>query len=104
MRDGDVNNRKQSSENHINKNHSLRMLPKFVRGKGFAIPAHDMYGSNQGLWDFGPLGVLMKEKISKEWWKSIYSLAKTRPALFPTKSKRDRVLDLKYIFCNRFLI
>ncbi len=42
----------------------------FCKKKGFVFPNSDIYGSFAGFWDFGPLGVELKNNIKKHWWKT----------------------------------
>lgn len=37
--------------------------------RGFIFPSGEKYGGLQGFWDFGPLGVELKNNIKKAWWK-----------------------------------
>jgi glycyl-tRNA synthetase len=37
--------------------------------RGFIFPSSEIYGGLANSWDFGPLGVEMKNNIKKEWWK-----------------------------------
>ena len=33
------------------------------------FPGSEIYGGLAGTWDYGPLGVRLKEKIKREWWR-----------------------------------
>ncbi|MBX4212013.1 glycine--tRNA ligase [Candidatus Pacearchaeota archaeon] len=44
-------------------------LASFCKRKGFVYPSGELYGSLAGFWDFGPLGVELKNNIKKSWWK-----------------------------------
>ncbi len=48
---------------------SIDELATFCKRKGFVYPSGEIYGSLAGFWDFGPLGVELKNNIKKEWWK-----------------------------------
>lgn len=37
--------------------------------RGFVFPSSEIYGGLQGFWDYGPLGVELKNNIKREWWK-----------------------------------
>ncbi|MBI2028495.1 MAG: glycine--tRNA ligase [Candidatus Levybacteria bacterium] len=39
--------------------------------RGFIYPGSEIYGGITGFWDYGPLGVELKNNIKREWWKSI---------------------------------
>lgn len=44
-------------------------MATFCKKKGFVYPNSDIYGGMAGFFDYGPLGVEMKNNIKKEWWK-----------------------------------
>ena len=35
------------------------------------FPAGEIYGGTRSAWDYGPLGVALKENIKHEWWRSM---------------------------------
>lgn len=39
--------------------------------RGFIYPSSEIYGGIQGFWDFGPLGVELKNNIKREWWRNM---------------------------------
>ncbi|KAF5064968.1 Glycine--tRNA ligase [anaerobic digester metagenome] len=39
------------------------------KGRGFVFPGSEIYGGLANSWDYGPLGVELKENIKKVWWK-----------------------------------
>ncbi|MCI5745494.1 MAG: glycine--tRNA ligase [Erysipelotrichaceae bacterium] len=44
--------------------------------QGFVYPGSEIYGGLANSWDFGPLGVEMKNNIKKAWWKRFVSECK----------------------------
>ncbi len=48
---------------------SIEELATFCKRKGFVYPSGDVYGGFAGFWDFGHLGVELKNNIKKSWWK-----------------------------------
>lgn len=42
--------------------------------RGFIYSSSEIYGGISGFWDYGPLGVELKNNIKKEWWKSMVQL------------------------------
>ncbi|MBI2542328.1 glycine--tRNA ligase [Candidatus Woesearchaeota archaeon] len=42
----------------------------FCKRKGFVYPNSEIYGGIAGFYDFGHLGVELKNNIKKEWWKT----------------------------------
>ena len=55
-------------------NQHMDLMDKIVslcKRRGFVYPGSEIYGGLQGFWDYGPLGVELKNNIKKEWWKSM---------------------------------
>ncbi len=42
--------------------------------KGFVFPSSDIYGGVAGFYDYGPLGVELKNNLKKAWWKEMVQL------------------------------
>src|SRR3569833_678182 len=38
--------------------------------RGFVFPSGEIYGGTRSAWDYGPLGVELKENVKKQWWRS----------------------------------
>lgn len=41
-----------------------------AKRRGFVFQAGEIYGGSRSAWDYGPLGVELKENIKREWWQS----------------------------------
>ena len=39
--------------------------------RGFVYPSSEIYGGTRSAWDYGPLGVELKENIRRQWWRSM---------------------------------
>jgi glycyl-tRNA synthetase len=39
--------------------------------RGFVYPSSDIYGGLRASWDYGPLGVEMKNNVKRQWWTSM---------------------------------
>lgn len=39
--------------------------------RGFVFPSSEIYGGTRSAWDYGPLGVELKENIRQQWWRSM---------------------------------
>ncbi len=39
--------------------------------RGFVFPCGEIYGGTRSAWDYGPLGVELKENIKRQWWKAM---------------------------------
>jgi len=44
-------------------------LANFCKRKGIIYPSADIYGGLAGFWDYGPIGVELKNNIKAQWWK-----------------------------------
>ena len=44
---------------------------KIAQSRGFVFNASSIYGGIRSSYDYGPLGVLLKNNISNHWWKDI---------------------------------
>lgn len=50
---------------------TMEKITALAKRRGFIFPSSEIYGGFQGFWDYGPLGVELKNNIKKEWWKSM---------------------------------
>ena len=37
--------------------------------RGFVFPSSEIYGGTRSAWDYGPLGVELKENVRRQWWQ-----------------------------------
>jgi glycyl-tRNA synthetase len=44
-------------------------ITSLAKRRGFIYPGSEIYGGLSGFWDYGPLGVELKNNIKREWWK-----------------------------------
>ena len=42
-----------------------------AKRRGFVFQAGEIYGGSRSAWDYGPLGVELKENIKRQWWRSV---------------------------------
>src|SRR5262249_16069289 len=42
-----------------------------AKRRGFVFPSSEIYGGTRSAWDYGPLGVELKENIRRQWWRSM---------------------------------
>jgi glycyl-tRNA synthetase len=50
---------------------SFDTLVSLCKRRGFVFPSSEIYGGIGGFWDYGPLGVEMKNNIKREWWRAM---------------------------------
>lgn len=48
---------------------SMETLVTLAKTRGFIFPGSDIYGGLANSWDYGPLGVELKNNIKQAWWK-----------------------------------
>ncbi|WP_375490058.1 glycine--tRNA ligase [uncultured Jatrophihabitans sp.] len=39
--------------------------------RGFVFASSEIYGGTRSAWDYGPLGVELKENVRRQWWKAM---------------------------------
>jgi glycyl-tRNA synthetase len=49
----------------------MEKIVSLCKRRGFVFQSSEIYGGIGGFYDFGPLGVEMKNNIKKLWWKNI---------------------------------
>src|SRR6187431_1757420 len=42
-----------------------------AKRRGFVFPCGEIYGGTKSAWDYGPLGVELKENVKRQWWRSM---------------------------------
>ena len=48
----------------------LDAVISLAKRRGFVFQAGEIYGGSRSAWDYGPLGVELKENIRREWWQA----------------------------------
>jgi len=49
----------------------MEKITALCKRRGFIFQSSEIYGGIQGFWDYGPLGVELKNNIKKQWWHSM---------------------------------
>ena len=52
-------------------NLTMEKLVSLCKRRGFVFQGSEIYGGIGGFWDYGPLGVELKNNIKRAWWKAI---------------------------------
>jgi len=50
---------------------SMDQLVSLCKRRGFVFQSADIYGGLQGVYDYGPLGVELKNNLKSAWWRSM---------------------------------
>ena len=48
---------------------TMEKVVALCKGRGFIFPGSEIYGGLANTWDYGPLGVELKNNVKKAWWK-----------------------------------
>ncbi len=48
---------------------TMEKIVSLAKNRGFVYPGSDIYGGLANAWDYGPLGVELKNNVKKAWWK-----------------------------------
>ena len=48
---------------------TMDKIVNLCKGRGFVFPGSEIYGGLANTWDYGPLGVELKNNIKRAWWK-----------------------------------
>ena len=52
-----------------NSEKSMETVVTLAKGRGFVYAGSEIYGGLANTWDYGPLGVELKNNVKKAWWK-----------------------------------
>ena len=50
---------------------TVESVTTLAQHRGFVFQAGEIYGGSRSAWDYGPLGVEVKENIKRQWWKAM---------------------------------
>ena len=48
---------------------TMDKLVALCKGRGYIFPGSEIYGGLANTWDYGPLGVELKNNVKRAWWK-----------------------------------
>src|SRR5258708_18079061 len=48
----------------------METIVSLSKRRGIVFPSSEIYGGLRASWDYGPLGVEIKNNIKRQWWKS----------------------------------
>src|SRR3954452_20292430 len=46
-------------------------IVSLAKRRGLVFPSSEIYGGLRASWDYGPLGVELKNNVKRQWWKSM---------------------------------
>ncbi len=53
----------------MSEDNKMDKLVRLLKRRGFIFPSSEIYGGLQATYDYGPLGVELKNNIKQAWWK-----------------------------------
>jgi glycyl-tRNA synthetase len=53
---------------------TLPTIVELCKQRGIIFPSSEIYGGFRSTWDYGPLGVELKENVKRQWWRSMVQL------------------------------
>lgn len=54
----------------MTKEFALDTIVALAKSRGFVFPGSEIYGGLANTWDYGPVGVELKNNVKKAWWKT----------------------------------
>ncbi|HSZ29582.1 MAG TPA: glycine--tRNA ligase, partial [Pseudonocardiaceae bacterium] len=49
----------------------IETVVSLCKRRGFVFPSGEIYGGTRSAWDYGPLGVELKENVKRQWWRAM---------------------------------
>ncbi len=53
---------------------NMELIVSLAKRRGFVFPGSEIYGGMGGFWDYGPLGVELKNNVKAAWWRQMVQL------------------------------
>jgi len=53
---------------------TMEKITSLAKRRGFVFQSSEIYGGQSGAWDYGPLGIELKNRIQGAWWKEMTQL------------------------------
>ena len=66
----------ENREKNVRKRIMEKTMDKIVqvaKARGFVYPGSEIYGGLANTWDYGNLGVELKNNVKRAWWQKFYS-------------------------------
>src|SRR3954447_16372362 len=49
----------------------MESIVSLSKRRGLVFPSSEIYGGLRASWDYGPLGVELKNNVKRQWWKAM---------------------------------
>ena len=53
---------------------TMEKIVSLSKRRGFVFQSSEIYGGQNGAWDYGPLGIEIKNNIQRIWWREMTQL------------------------------
>lgn len=76
--------------------HNAEKMEKIMslsKRRGFVFQGSEIYGGLKGVWDLGPLGVLLSNNIKRDWWKRFVEAREDMYGLDTAILMNEKVLE-----------
>lgn len=60
----------------MSKEFSMEKITALAKSRGFVFPGSEIYGGLANTWDYGPVGVELKNNVKKAWWRKFVQESK----------------------------
>lgn len=60
----------------MSKEFTMDKITALAKSRGFVFPGSDIYGGLANTWDYGPVGVELKNNVKKAWWRKFVQESK----------------------------
>lgn len=60
----------------MSKEFSMDKITALAKSRGFIFPGSEIYGGLANTWDYGPIGVELKNNVKRAWWKKFVQESK----------------------------
>ena len=78
---------------------TMEKIVALCKGRGFVYPGSEIYGGLANSWDYGPLGVELKNNVKRAWWKKFDAAILMNPQVWVASGHvstfNDPLIDCK---------
>ena len=67
---------------------TMEKIVALAKNRGFVYPGSEIYGGLANTWDYGNLGVELKNNVKKAWWQKFVMESHMLNTLIPSSSSR----------------
>lgn len=60
----------------MNKEITMEKITALAKNRGFVYSGSEIYGGLANTWDYGPIGVELKNNVKKAWWRKFVQESK----------------------------